>query len=116
MLRKIAARYLNENLSVPIRAKESLPVLPTERWMDSPGTKSTVKTYIFTTAADRDRFIHALLAYEIEKGHRATVTFDAKNIKVRLATPGIEQVTELDREYSRYLDKLYKDIYNDSGR
>lgn len=111
LLKEVTQTFLGRSANSPIRPLErDVPIAPTDRWIDTQGKKSTVKTFVFDSQDKRDRFIHGLLAYEHEKQHHATVTFDERNVKVRLATRTIDQVTELDREYASYLDKLYKDI------
>lgn len=116
LLKEVTSTFLGRSAGSPIRPVErDAPIQPSDRWVDTQGKKSTVKTFVFDMPEKRDRFIQALMSYEYEKRHHATVTFDERNVKVRLATRNIDQVTELDREYASYLDKLYKDINHASS-
>lgn len=116
LLKEVTSNYFGRRTDSPIKPQErDVPVIPSDRWTDTQNKKSTVKTFKFDQQEKRDRFIHALLAYEFTNGHHATVTFDEGNVKVRLTTHTIDQVTEVDREYASYLDKLYKDINHESN-
>lgn len=103
--------------NVPINAKTAreLPVLPTDRWaqVKTPEGTSLSKTFDFQNNEFRDRFILAILNYEEHYEHRGTVTFSDKKVSVSIATRHIDVVTELDKEYTRFCDTLYRDaVYN----
>ncbi len=99
---------------LPIDAKESdTPVIPMNRWRHDKSTNSLVKMYRFREYSQRDDFVRALLAYEDMIQHRGRISIDDEFVGLRLITKGSNRITELDKEYSKYCDVLYKDItYN----
>lgn len=97
---------------LPIQAKENnLPIIPTNKWIEN--KKFITKTYSFKETLQKNEFIKDLLDYEESIGHHATLTIEKDTVQVVLQTKDIDQVTELDREYAKYADELFKDIaYN----
>jgi Pterin-4a-carbinolamine dehydratase len=97
--------------SSPIVPKEpERPVVPMERWMLKPMPPTLVKKYSFRQPEHRVRFVMAILSYEGQVGHKATLLVEPELVTVSLRTPGIESITELDKEFASYCDLLYKDI------
>lgn len=94
---------------LPVEPKEpQLPVLPVERWRDVDGW--LVKTYVFRRTNDRVRFVTDLLSYEQTQQHNAVITVYGNEVGLRLRTEGMERPTDLDKEYARYADVLFKDV------
>lgn len=95
---------------LPISAREpDAPLVAMNRWEKCDDTSIT-KTYTFKRKEDRNPFLYALLEYEEEVGHNASITIVGDSVNVRLITHDIDQVTELDKEYASYADAAYKDI------
>lgn len=93
----------------PIGPTEApLPVLPVERWREVDGW--LVKTYVFRRSDDRVRFVTDLLSYEQTQQHNAIITVYANEVGLRLRTEGVDRPTDLDKEYARYADVLFKDV------
>lgn len=83
------------------------PVIPVERWMKSGDV--LIKTYRFRRPGDRERFVGVLFCYEREVQHNATMTLTQEEVTVCVQTHGIG-VTELDYEYARFADQVFKDV------
>ncbi len=93
---------------LPIDPKEpETPILPSNRWMKSENT--LVKTYTFRRWQDRERFVIGLFAYESKVEHNAEMLIKQYDVTVMVRTENIG-VTELDYEYARFSDGLYKDV------
>jgi pterin-4a-carbinolamine dehydratase len=93
----------------PVVPKETqLPVLPVERWRDVGGW--LVKTYVFHRPNDRVRFVNDLLNYEQAQQHNAIITIFSNEVGLRLRTEGVERPTDLDKEYARFADVLFRDV------
>ena len=99
---------------LPIKAREAeVPVLATERWKEVNG--ALYKTYKFRQLDDRDNFITSLLAYEQNVEHNAEITISGEQVSLKLQTKDIKKPTEIDKEYAKYADVLFRDIVYSSG-
>jgi pterin-4a-carbinolamine dehydratase len=98
----------------PIKvAMRTLPVLPTDRWAQvklPDGCGSLFKAFEFQNNELRDRFILGILEYENHTEHRAKVTFSDKRVMVSVVTKHIDIITELDKDYTKFCDTLYRDV------
>jgi len=85
-----------------------VPVIATDKWKKS--ENSLIKTYKFISNELRNDFVRQLLIHEEEAGHHATMSIQSETVTLTLQTHDVEQVTELDKEYARHADELYKDV------
>lgn len=85
-----------------------VPVIATDKWKKS--ENSLIKTYKFISNELRNDFVRQLLIHEETVGHHATMTLQYESITLTLQTHDVEQVTELDKEYAKAADELYKDV------
>lgn len=93
----------------PIVARQAnVPLIAVERWREAKG--SLVKAFEFRRPDDRIEFIMTLLEHEREVEHHAMIMVEQEKVTVRLSTHGVDRVTELDKEFARYLDLVFKDI------
>lgn len=90
-------------------------ILPTDRWeiVDSP--KRLRKSYKFMTNELRNLFVENLFEYEKTIGHNAKITIEESKVTLDLYTKDVDQITELDKEYSKYADVLFKDVIYDTA-
>jgi pterin-4a-carbinolamine dehydratase len=95
--------------SLPIDpVKASLPVIPMNSWKKS--QEYYVKKYDFRVVQHRNDFIKQLLNYEQDVGHHAKFIIEEDNVVLMLQTKNIKSVTELDKEYAKHADSVYKDV------
>ena len=95
--------------ALPIEPKEAeVPVIATDRWRKLDGT--LVKQFLFRREGDRDRFLFGILDYEAQVKHNALIVIEGDRIALKLRTHDVDQITELDREYARFADVLFKDV------
>jgi pterin-4a-carbinolamine dehydratase len=94
--------------SPPLTPKERQPIRPQARWDSSTG--SLKKAFSFDDDRQRYEFIVAILGRELDVGHNADITIREGEVTIVLKTKDIDQVTELDREYAKFCDTVYKDI------
>ena len=85
-----------------------VPVVAANRWNKS--NNSLDKTYEFISMELRNDFVRQLLIFEEERGHHAKLTIREETVTLELQTRDVGQVTELDKEYARHADELYKDV------
>lgn len=96
---------------LPIDPKKiELPVVPMEKWVLKGDPKKLVKTFRFRRPSDRNMMIIALLEYEEEAQHHADMIVREETLQVILYTRNVELVTEIDKEYARHADEIFKDI------
>ena len=85
-----------------------VPLIPSSKW--SKKDNSLVKTYDFRFKEQRNDFIRQILIHEENVGHNAVITVKLDSVTLLLQTEDIQQVTELDKEYAKAADEVYKDI------
>lgn len=109
-----ANRQMTLGGKLPINAKEPVHVIiATERWgmLDD----KLVKTYNFLNQDDKVDFIVALMKYESSVGHHAALVMNRDKIVIQLQTKDLGKVTEIDKEYAKFADSLFKDILYNSN-
>ena len=95
--------------ALPVRPRApEVPVIAVDRWKEVEGALH--KTYHFRRTPDRDSFIVGLLAYENKVAHNAEILIMQDKVSLKVQTKDIEKATELDREYARYADVLFRDL------
>lgn len=94
-------------LPVMPRGKD-VPVIASDKWKKS--ENSLIKTYRFISNELRNDFVRQLLIHEENVGHNATLSIQSETVTLTLQTQDIRQVTELDKEYAKAADELYKDV------
>lgn len=98
--------------ALPIDPKEAeAPILATDRWRIDNGV--LVKQYLFRRPGDRDKFLMGLLDYERQVQHNAVIVVQADKVALKLTTHDVDRITELDKEYSRFADVLFRDVVYD---
>lgn len=91
---------------VPLQPE--VPIVAMERWRDVGGALE--KVYRFREQNMRDEFVIALLSYESNVQHHADMRLREGEVQLNLQTKDTQKITELDKEYARYADILFKDI------
>lgn len=109
---KNAERPMFDNHKTPIIPKsDNSVVIPTAKWRVNDGKLE--KTYRFISNATKNSFLRALLEYEEEIGHNATIVIDHEKVFLRLFTRDSDKISELDKEYARFADLVFRDVlYN----
>ena len=92
----------------PLTPKVRQPIRPQVRWDSSSGVLK--KTFSFDDNHQRYEFVVGLMGRELDVGHHAKILIDEKSVSVQLVTEDVDQITELDKEYAKFCDILYKDI------
>jgi pterin-4a-carbinolamine dehydratase len=96
---------------MPINPKSiELPVVPMSKWEALHDPIRLSKVFIFKRVSDRNSFINELMNYESEVKHHANLTITEDKVQVQVFTKDLEKITELDKEYSKFADEIYKEI------
>lgn len=94
---------------LPVSPQEAeVPVFAVDRWREAGGALH--KTYTFRRVPDRSSFVMQLLAYEESVEHNAEIHISHDSVSLKLQTHDIGKPTELDKEYARYADVLFKEL------
>ena len=113
-----AHRSVIHNVPLTAKVSRTVPILPTDRWQaaksqDNHG--SLTKSFKFQNYEFRDRFVLGIIDYENHYEHRARVTFDDLDVTVTVVTRHVNIATELDTDYTKFCDTLYRDVvYNET--
>ncbi len=97
---------------LPIQATPAdAPIIAVERWTQADGRLT--KVFRFREQKRRHIFVTGLLEHEDEVGHHAVITIKGDTVRLVLTTDGPGHVTELDKDYARFADELFRDVvYN----
>jgi pterin-4a-carbinolamine dehydratase len=96
---------------LPIQPLENgLAIIPVDKWeiVDSP--KRLRKSFKFVSNELRNQFVFGLFEYEQKIGHHAVITVSEYKVALDIYTKDIDLVTELDKEYAKHADVLFKDV------
>jgi len=61
----------------------------------------------------RDRlrdFVHEVLLFEEDLNHHGEIRVSGKDVSISVYTHTINRITNLDKEYTRNIDNIYKDV------
>lgn len=96
---------------LPIRpAQPEIVIVPVEKWSTTKDPARMRKTYKFSSVDFRNTFVKKLLAYEQQTQHNAIMTIEEGSVLLILYTKDLDQVTELDKEYAKFADLLFRDV------
>jgi pterin-4a-carbinolamine dehydratase len=85
-----------------------VPVIVTNKWVSKDGR--LFKTYRFREVEERNLFVKLLLDHEQEVRHNARITVDEDYVDISVWTKDVNSVTELDKEYAKHADSVYKEV------
>jgi pterin-4a-carbinolamine dehydratase len=97
---------------LPVQPKEpSVPLIPQSRWelIRDSNCAYLTKTYQFMKMIERNNFIKDMLVYEEEFEHSSNMIIQDLSVKLSITTKNIG-VTEIDKDYTRYADEIFKDV------
>lgn len=106
---------LNSFRQVPIIPKENPCDIDVRasRWVvvkTSDGKRRLEKTYSFRTSSQRNDFVRRLTQHEARVDHYGDLSVLRDRVVVSVSTEDLNDVTELDREYGKFSDELYRDV------
>lgn len=84
-----------------------VPVIAVNKWNKANG--KLTKIYKFMTKESRNYFVREVLDHEVEVGHTPILLVDGNNVTMTLQTRDVEKISELDKEFAKWSDELYRD-------
>lgn len=107
----VASKALNGPHSIiSAKIKNEIPIIANKKWQVLQEPKRLNKLFLFKDLEKRNRFVAELLVYEITVGHHSIINIDQNNVEITVSTKDIDTITELDKEYIRYVDSVYKSL------
>lgn len=95
--------------NIPIKpVPPDVPVIVSNKW--SVRDKKLSKVYSFRDQGERNLFVKMLLDHEQEVQHNANIVIDEDYVDICVWTRDINSITELDKEYAKHADSLYKEV------
>ena len=109
------SKSLNENIyQVQDKNPDSdLPISPEETsWasLNENNIHFMFKLYIFDHAKHLEYFVSQILKKSNEIDHHPILLIDKNTVDIKLYTRDINDITELDTEYAKYIDEIYEEI------
>lgn len=114
---------MNNPINLPVKPKQ-LPVLPLDRWLmvrdDISNIQKLVKVYSFDDPNKYSAFLFDIIEYQQMLQHYADMNseYDSGEHKHKLTiniwTRNIDQVTNIDKEFARYCDITYKNLFSNA--
>ena len=86
------------------------PVIPIEKWREIDSPARLRKKFTFVAVRDRNRFVEDVLSHETAIGHFSTIKVSKSFVIVSVKTSNVDVVTELDQEFARAVDDIYREI------
>jgi pterin-4a-carbinolamine dehydratase len=79
-------------------------------WENVASPERLIKDFAFNSREALLQFVSDVITFEDKLGHHGKITIDSMNVRLEVYTHDIEQVTELDYEYAKYVDDIAMDI------
>lgn len=107
----MARRPMTFGNKLPVMPREAdVPILAVNKWKKVESPTRLRKTFQFMSQELRNVFVKELLKYEDKTQHNAIITIDEGEVTLDVRTKDVDQVTELDKEYAKHADELYRDV------
>lgn len=88
---------------VPLRAKK-------QTWSVNQNPDSLQKTFEFSSSRKLLFFLEDVIQMQEAVGHHGILTINENKVSVRIFTKTLNRVTDLDVEWSKKVDRIYKDV------
>ena len=109
---EIMAPYFKSN-GLPARnllIEQSLPITAKARkWELLSDPEELVREFTFANSESRNFFVTELLEYEATSNHHGEIRIKENSVTVAINTKVMKAITELDIEYKKQVDLIYKD-------
>ena len=114
----LSSYFIDENrkesrhhIGVLSESLHSLPVAPSScEWEVHSTPERFAKTFDFPSKKSIASFIQEILSYEAFVGHDGTHKIDGSKVTVEVYTHDINRITEIDQEYAKHVDDIYRDV------
>lgn len=88
-----------------------MPISPDDcSWSIYASPERFYKEYIFDNTTQVLAFLAEVLKYQKSANHSGTQKIEDNKVSIEVYTHNIDRITELDQEYTRQTDFIYKDV------
>jgi len=103
--------YFDERCKPSLLTEASLPVRtkPGMDWEVISSPNRLVKKFKFQKRQHLYNFLNDILHYEDEKHHHGKIRIQYKTVTIEVWTHDLKDITEMDKEYARDINEIYKD-------
>lgn len=92
-------------------SEASGPVVPQVcRWIVHESPERFYREFEFSNYQQVSAFISEILKYQIQANHMGVQKIEGNKVSVEVYTHDINRITELDQEYARQIDLIYRDV------
>jgi pterin-4a-carbinolamine dehydratase len=117
-LTEIMSDYFDDEITVDaisnrvVPLQRSLPVIPKKKssWEKISNPNRMHRTYTFTSKKEYYLFLSAITAHEQDVDHSAKIICSYPDVTIEVYTHDVNDITELDLEYSRDAEEIYRDV------
>lgn len=105
--------YFNEptKSNTILQEASGVPISPSScSWVIHTSPERFYREYTFQSKRQIVAFIEEILRYETEVNHSGTQKIDDLTVSIEVYTHNINRITELDQEYIKHVDFIYKDV------
>lgn len=109
-LKELMREYYDRECSNLV-TENKLPVnvKPGVDWEITSSPNRLIKKFKFKKRKHLLIFLQDVLTYENERQHHAEITIRYKTVTIKVWTHSLNDITEVDTEYARDINEVYKD-------
>lgn len=101
----------SERLRERVISESALPISPyTCGWEIHQSPERFSKKFTFLTKSSLKNFISECLDYEVQSMHAGQHRINDLTVTVEVYTHDLDRITELDQEYIKNVDFIYRDV------
>jgi len=90
--------------------KGDVALIPVDKWEKLASPTRLRKTFRFMSQEKRNEFVQGLFEYEAKTQHNSMITVDEDKVTLDVRTKDVDMITELDKEYTKFADVLFRDV------
>ena len=91
--------------------EQTVPLAPVKvKWQIIDSPQRFLRKFKFDDRRRLLDFVSDVMAYEDEVKHHGLIQISGNEVEISVYTHTLEQITELDREYVRSVDKILRDV------
>jgi pterin-4a-carbinolamine dehydratase len=87
------------------------PIKPfQDKWSVIDNPKRLARDFVFYDFLEMKNFLNELIEYQEDAHHHAKIIVDHRTVRIEVNTRDLEEITELDKEYSGFVDMIFRDV------
>lgn len=87
------------------------PIKPfQDKWSVIDNPKRLTRDFTFYDFLEMKNFLNELMEYQEDIQHHAKIIVDHRTVTIEVNTKDLEEITEIDKEYSEFVDMIFRDV------